>query len=378
MFQKVQIYLEESQYSDASRAFTDLIMSRQNSPFIPFALEGRAVANFSLQQYDQTIADYRDILDNHSNSDNAETALKGLQETLALQGRSGEFGDYVSGYKRSNPGSGNVQSLEYEAAKSLYFDKNYAQAARALESYLKSYPQSAQRSEALYFAGDAFLQAGDQERGLNYFKQLEKEPSSPNRIRAMQKIGAIELERGNYAAAIPYLETAAQNARSKVEEAEAFQGLMVANFEAGNYPPTITYADKLMTLDGIIPESTPTALLTKAKAQTAQKQNQQAELTLQRLVNEHKTIQGAEGLYLLALSYQQSGDIEKSNGAIFDSSGPFADFGFWYGKMFLLLADNYLKTGEDFQAKATLESIVERSANADIKAEAEAKLKTLN
>jgi tetratricopeptide (TPR) repeat protein len=378
MFQKGQIYLEESRYSEASQAFTDLIINRPNSPFIPFALEGRAVANFSLQNYDQTIADYRDILDNHPNSENAETALKGLQETLALQGRSGEFGNYVAKYKSSNPGSGNVQSLEYEAAKSLYFDKNYPQAARALENYLKSYPQSAQRSEALYFAGDAFLQAGDQERGLDYFRQLEKEPSSPQRVRAMQKIGAIELERGNYAAAIPYLETAAQNARSKVEEAEAFQGLMVANFEAGNYQPSITYADKLTTLDGVIPESTPTALLTKAKAQTALNQKQQAELTLRKLVDEHKTIQGAEGLYLLALSLQEKGDITKSNEAIFDSSGPFADFGYWYGKMFILLADNYLKTGEDFQAKATLESIVERSTNADIKAEAEAKLKTLN
>lgn len=378
MFQKGQIYLEELKYNEASGAFSDLITSRRNSPFVPFALEGRAVANFSMQRYDQTVSDYQDILNGYPNADNAETALKGLQETLALQGRSGEFGDYAAKYKSSNPGSGNVQSLEYEAAKSLYFDKNYSQAARALENYLKSYPQAAQRSEALYFAGDAFLQAGDQERGLGYFRQLEKEPSSPQRVRAMQKIGVIELERGNYSAAIPYLETAAQNARSKAEEAEAIQGLMTANFATGKFHPAITYAEKLMTLDGIIPESTPTAMLTKAKAQRETNQKEQAEGTLQTLVKDHKTIQGAEGLYLLALSLQEKGDIPKSNAAIFDFSGPFADFGYWYGKMFILLADNYLKTGEDFQAKATLESVVERSTNADIKAEAEAKLKTLN
>lgn len=378
MFQRGQIYLEEVRYNEASSAFTALISGRPNSPFVPYALEGRAVANFSTQNYDQTIADYKAILDGHPNAENSETALKGLQETLAIQGRSAEFGDYLARYKGSNPGSGNVQSLEFESAKSMYLDKNYAQAARAFESYLKSYPQSAQRSDALYFAGDAFVQAGDQERGLGYFRQLEKEPSSPQRLRAMQKIGAIELERGNYAAAIPYLETASQNARSKVEEAEAVRDLMIANFAIRKFQPSITYAEKLMTLDGIIPESTPAALLTKAKAQRELNQKAQAELTLQSLVNEHKTIQGAEGLYLLAFSLQEKGDVPKSNDAIFDFSGPFADFGYWYGKMFLLLADNYLKTGEDFQAKATLESIVERSTNAEIKAEAEAKLKTLN
>jgi tetratricopeptide (TPR) repeat protein len=378
LFLRGQIYLEEVRYSEASRAFSDLISSRPNSPFIPFALESRAVANFSMQNYNQTIADYKLILDNHPNSSNAETALKGLQETLALQGRSAEFGDYLARYKGANPGSGNVQSLEYESAKSLYLDKNYTQAARAFENYLRSYPQSAQRPDALYFAGDSFVQAGDQEKGLSYFRQLEKEPSSPQRARAMQKIGIIELERRNYAAAIPYLESASQNARSKVEEAEAVQGLMIANFATRKYQPAIANADRLMTLDGVIPESTAKALLTKAKAQRELNQKAQAELTLQSLVSGHKTIQGAEGLYLLALSHQEKGDFNKSNESIFDGAGPFADYDYWYGKMFLLIADNYLKTGEDFQAKATLESIVERSTNPEIKAEAQAKLRTLN
>ena len=378
MFLRGQIYLEEVRYKEASSAFSDLINGRPNSPFVPFALEGRAVSNFSQQNYDQTIADYKSILDKHPNAQNSETALKGLQETLALQGRSAEFGDYLAKYKSSNPGGGNVQSLEFEAAKSLYLDKNYAQAARAFESYLRSYPQSAQRPDALYFAGDAFLQAGDQERGLSYFRMLEKEPASPQRVRAMFKIGQIELENKNYAAAIPYLETASQNARNKVEEAEAVQGLMIANFAIRKYQQSITFAEKLMTLDGFIPESTPTALLTKAKAQRELNQKAQAEVTLENLAKDHKTVQGAEGLYLLAFSLQEKGDVAKSNEIIFDNSGPFADFDFWYGKMFLLLADNYLKTGEDFQAKATLESIVERSTNPEIKAEAQAKLKNLN
>ena len=378
MFQRGQIYLEEVRYAEASRAFSDLITGRPNSPFVPFALEGRAVANFSMQRYDQTITDYKSILDNHPNAQNAETALKGLQETLALQGRSAEFGDYVAKYKTKNPGSGNVQGLEFESAKSLYIDKNYAQAARAFESYLRSYPQSAQKAEALFFAGDAFLQAGDTERAIGYFKQLEREPASPQRVRAMQKLGKIELDRGNYAAAIPYLETASQNARNKIEEVEAVQGLMVASFATRKFQQSISYADRLMTLDGIIPESTPTALLTKAKAQREMNQKPQAESTLQNLIRDHKTIQGAEGLYLLAFSYQERGDYAKSNDSIYDFSGPFADYDFWYGKMFLLLADNFLKTGETFQAKATLESIVEGSKNSEIKAEAQSKLKNLN
>ena len=375
LYQRGQIYMEETSYQAASVSFSDLLRTKPNSPFVPYALEGRAVANFSLQNYDQTIKDYSTILNNHPNAENAETALKGLQETLALQGRSGEFSDYLTKYKGANPS--NVQSLEFEAAKGTFFDKNYSQAIRGFENYLKNYPQSAQRADALYFLGDSYMQVGDTEKALAQFKTLEREPASPQRLRAMQKIGVIELERGNFAQAIPYLETSVQNARSKPEEAEAVQGLMIANFQTRKYQQAITQAERLATLDGVIPESSPKALLIKAKSQKELNQKPQSELTLTALVADYKTEQGAEGLYLLALGAQEKGEITQSSELIFDQSGPFVNYDYWYGRIFLLLADNYVKSGEEFQAKATLESIVENSTNAEIKQMAQSKLQTL-
>lgn len=378
LYQRGQIYMEETSYQAASISFSDLLNSKPNSPFVPYALEGRAVANFSLQNYDQTIADYKTILDQHPNAQNSETALKGLQETLAIQGRSGEFSDYLAKYKGANPGSGSVQSLEFESAKSMYFDKNYAQAVRGFENYLKSYPQSAQRNDALYFLGDSYFNMGNLDQALATFKSLENEPASPQRLRAMQRIGTIELERKNYAQAIPYLETSAQNARSKPEEAEAVQGLMSANFESKNYQKAVANADQLLILDGVLPETTPAALLIKAKSQRELNQKPAAEETLRKLVTDYKTVHGAEGLYWLAFTLQEKGDLTQSNEVIFDSSGPFADFDYWYGRMFLLLSDNYVKLGEEFQAKATLESIVENSTNTEIKELANSKLQNLN
>lgn len=377
-YQKGQINMEETNYQAAVNEFSALIQQRPNSPFVPYALEGRAVANFSLRQYDQTAADYQRILTQYPNADNSETALKGLQETLALQGRSGEFGDYLQSYKTSNPESGSIQSLEFEAAKSMYFDKNFAKAISAFENYLRSYPNSAQKSDVIYFLGDSYFQTDQVDQALDQFRLLEREQASPQRLKAMQRIGSIELERGNNAAAIPYLEIAATNSRNKIEEAEAVQGLLQAYFATEEYNQAIQSAEKLLTLDGILPESTPTALLFKAKAQKQLKQVDEAQNTLISLVNEYKTIQGAEGLYILALTFQEAENFAQSNETIFDFSGPFVDFDYWYGRMFLLLAENYAKTGETFQAKATLESIVEKSINEEIKAMAQAQLDNLN
>lgn len=373
-FQRGQILMEESQYLEASKSFTDLISKRPNSPFLPFALEGRAIANFSLQNYEQTILDYKTILGKYASATNAENALKGLQEALSLQGRSTEFGDYLEVFKGSNPTSGNIQALEFAAAKARYFDKEYEESIRSFEIFLRTYPQASQRSEGLYFLGDSYLKKGDIELALTQFRNLEKEPASPQRLRAMQQIGMIELEKGNFITAIPYLQLAVDNARNKLEEVEAVSGYMRANFEIQNFDQAITSADKLISLGGVIPESTPNALLIKGKSLGLINQKPEAEAILMRLVEGYDTVQAAEGLYWLAFYSQETGAYARSNDIIFDLSPPFSDYDYWYGRLFLLLAENYEKSGEAFQSKATLESIVDNSTNSEIKSLAQAKL----
>ncbi len=377
-YQKGQIYLEELKYEEAISAFSELINTRSNSPFLPSALEGRAVANYSLQRYSQTIADYKVILEDHPLAENSEAALKGLQETLAVQEKSEEFGEYLQSYKKANPDAGSVQTLEYEAAKNLYIDQKYAQAAKALENYLRAYPESGQKSEALYFAGDSYKQIGEVSKAMDLFKVLEQQPSSPYRVKAFQQLGKIEIERKNFAEALRYLEPIAQQTRTQLEEAEVLQGILDAQFGLGDYSQTIVAANRLISLGEILPGTTPKALLIKGKSQQLLDQNSEAEDSFGLLLQEYTTVEAAEALLLLALRYQEKGDFVGSNELIFDYAETFSAYDYWYGSMFLLLAENYIQLGEVFQAKATLQSILDQSTDATVKEKAASTLKSLN
>ncbi len=377
IFQKAQINMEETNYADARDGFGRLITTRQNSPFIPYALEGRAVANFSLQNYDAAIEDYRKIVENHPNSSNAGTALVGLQEALTLQGRSGEFSQYASRYRSANPDNSSLQNLEFESAKSLYFNNNHDQAIKAFEDYLRNYPQSGNRNEATYFIGDAHYKAGRKEQALNFFYQLDGNRESSQRIRAVQRIASIEVENKNYEKALPYLREASKNARNQIEEYEALQGLMQAHFETNRMDSAIHYSNRVIALGNITGDAVPQAMLLQAKAQLRSNQSGKAEETLRNLVDDFKTIHGAEGLYLLAESVNKKGDFGQSNDIIFDFSGPYSGYDYWYGRTFILLSENYIQLGEEFQAKATLESIVENTTNAEVKNMAQQKLASI-
>ena len=377
-FQKGQIFLEELRYEEAITAFSDLIRERPNSPFLPYALEGRAVANYSLQRFSQTQADYKKILEDHPSADNAEAALKGLQEALAVQDKAEEFGEYLQTYKNTNPNAGSVQTLEYESAKSLYLSQKFPQAAKALDSYLRAYPESAQKSEALYFAADAYRQAGDVERAYDLFKLMEQQPSSPYRVKSLQQLGNMALDREDFTEALTYFASISGQTRSPLDEAEVTTGKMVAHFFLKGYEQAITAATQLLAQDELIPGSLAKALLIKGKSQRSLGQYSEAEDSFGLLIQEYTTEEAAEALYLLAFQYQEKGDFKGSNELIFDYSDPFSEFDYWYGTMFLLLADNYLKLGEVFQAKATLQSIIDQSTDATVKEKAEATLKSLD
>lgn len=378
LYQRSQINMEMMRYAEARDGFSRLINTRPNSPFIPFALEGRAVANFSLQNYEATIEDYKRILDNFPNSSNGETALVGLQETLALQGRSGEFSQYLSKYRNANPDNRSLQNLEFEAAKSLFFSNSWDQAIRAFQDYLRNYPQAANRTEANFFIGDAHMRAGRKAQALEFFYQIERERDSPQRPRAVQRIATIEMENRNYAKALPYLRESVINARNQMEEFEAYKGLMEAHYQVDRFDSAAFYADRVMDLGSVTPDGIPSAMLLKAKAQLKANNRSGAEETLRELISDYKTLQGAEGLYLLAESYQQRGNFTQSNDAIFDFSPAFSGYEYWYGRSFILLADNYVKLGEEFQAKATLESIVANAKDPEIRRMANERLASIN
>lgn len=376
-FQKGQIYLEELRYEEAITAFSELIRERPNSPFLPYALEGRAVANYSMQRFSQTQSDYKKILEEHPLAENSEAALKGLQEALTVQDKAGEFGEYLQTYKNTNPNTGSVQTLEYESAKSLYLSQKFPQAAKALDSYLRAYPESAQKNEALYFAADAYKQAGDVERAFDLFKLMEQQPASPYRVKSLQQLGNIALAREDFSEALRYFTSIVGQSRSPLDEAEVTQGMMNSYFSLEDYQKAISAANQLLAQVELIPGSVAEALLVKGKSQRYLGQNSEAEDSFGLLIQESTTEEAAEALYLLALQYQEKGDFKGSNELVFDYSTPFSDFDYWYGSMFLLLADNYLKLGEVFQAKATLQSVIDQSTDATVKEKAVATLKSL-
>ncbi len=93
------------------------------------------------------------------------------------------------------------------------------------------------------------------------------------------------------------------------------------------------------------------------------------------MVSINKAALGAEARYEIANSWFMTNRLPDAEKAAFETINKSGSYEWWVTKSYILLGDIYLKQKDYFNAKATFQSIIENSLNAELKAEAQSKLK---
>lgn len=377
LYQKGQFNFENGSYSEAINLFTKLIKGYPESSYVPYALQSRAIASTNINRDNGAEMDYKMILGKYPMHEIANNALLGLQEVLQRTGNTGDFDKYLAMYRNANPGSDQLESVEFEAAKSKYFNQQYDQAIMDLERFLSNYPHSAQFTEAKYLIADAFYRINNPEKSLENYYAISNEMSFHRYNRVIQRIAELEYSLENHKKSIEYFQQLEKIASTKKEEFEAWNGLMRSNFDIENFDQAIYYGKLIIEKGQVALNAKNEALLFIGKASLATGNKAQGRDYLEQTVESAKDENGAEALFLIAELLNENELYQESTDKAFQLNSSFSIYEYWLGKSFILIADNYLAMGEDFQAKATLQSIIDNSPIEEIVDQAQVKLLAL-
>jgi tetratricopeptide (TPR) repeat protein len=377
LFNKAQLQLESGQNAEALQGFNRLQQAQPNSPFIPYALRSKAIAFFNLQEYEQAAQSYKQLLNEYSSHQTANSALIGLQEVLALQNKSDEFDQYLARYKEANPSDKALESVEYEAAKTLYFSQQYEKAIQKLQNYIRSYPSGSNTSEAKFYLAESFYRLNQSEEALAYYTELADKDRGTLRQRAMQRVAELQFRNRNYREAIQYYRQLANTATNNRQQSDAWTGLMESFYMQNQYDSTSRYANLILNRGAASANVANRALLYKGKAAYEKGNYSEALQHFNELVSAAKDENGAEAKYMIALIQHHQQDYMKSVETLFEFNSNYSMYRYWLGKSFILIAENYRKMGETFQAQETLKSIIQNSKEKEIVEEAKAKLQML-
>ncbi len=376
-YQRALFDFEAGKYEPAITGFSAIIDNKSDSKLIPNALHKRGIANSNLRKYNEAIEDFKRVLDEYPSSKVASGALYSLQEVLATQDRSEEFDTYLAKYKSSNPESNALETIEFEAAKTLYFSEKYAQAIPKFENYLTSYAKSPYASNARYFLADSYLRQNNRETGLQRMKEVIAENKSEYVNRAIQKVADLEYDSKNYTESIKYYSRLRDVATNRKEQQTALTGLMMSYYRTNDFAGSKRIANELISQGNAALNAYNTALLFRAKSTYGEGNLDQALIEFKETAKAASDVNGAEAQYLVAEIYFKQKKYKESLDAAYEYNNKFSNYDYWLGKSFLIIADNYAAQNELFQARATLNSIIENSPEKEIVEEAKQKLAKL-
>lgn len=354
------IDFEKTKYTSSIPVFSRIIEDNNSETFVPLALLKRAIAYNNIKKYESSANDYKTIINDYPKSKAASNALSGLQDALSHLDRTDEVDEIIEKFKSINPKNTEIEKLEFEKVKDNYFNQKFEQTVIKAEKYLSEYTQSSNGFDVKYFLADSYFKTKQVKAAKETYAEVIEEQKTIYLNRSIQKLADIYFEENDLVQASRYYLLLANKAQSKKEEYNAWNGLMQCYYENQKIDSSLIFTDKILTNNSPSIIFTNKALLYKSKILSA-KQNENAKDWYIKCFNEAEDQNGAEAMYLYCETLFAEKQYSQSLELLFELTNKFAIYDKWIGKSFLLIADNYIKLDETYQAKATLLSIIEKA-----------------
>lgn len=376
LFQRAQLDFEQGNYASAVIGYSTLIQTKTTSRFVPYAYTRRAASYFNLKEYNKTAQDYITVLENYGSHPASNDVLIPLQEALNLSGRSSDFDKYLAEFKTAHPDAKGIESVEFESSKNLYFNQDYQKAITALTRYTNSYPESPRLSEAKYYQAESYYRLKDWNKALSIYAELAQDKTFLFASKVIGRLAELEFKQGHYEKAVPYFQQLARLASNKKEQYTAWSGLLDSYYLLAQYDSADLYAKVILEKGNINAGAQNKASLFLGKSAMARGDYVVAQDEFLNTLNSAQDEYGAEAKYLLGEIQYLTKENKQCYETLVSLNSDFAAYPEWVGKSFLLLADNYLAMGDNFQAKGTLKSL-ETFPLENIKTLAKEKLKKI-
>ncbi|MDR2894892.1 MAG: tetratricopeptide repeat protein, partial [Alistipes sp.] len=318
--------ISRDRYADGAKILAEFTGRYPGSALVLPALSNLGLAHLNMGDRTRSMEYYKTIVERAPYSREARDAMASIR---GLYVDAGDVDGYLA-YARAAGVStdvGEVQrdSLTFAAAERIYLSGETERAIPALENYINGdargqyIPTALGYLSGLYFAAERYAEAAD-----TYLK-------------VWNLIGD---------------ESAAHKA------VEGYVDSTIATED----PERISAASERVAKQSWIGAGEP--VLRKIRFAAAgvlrdQGETDAATVIYRELAGDVRTVEGAESAYRVIEHLYNSGETRAAEEAVFALSQAGTPHGYWLGRAFLTLGDIYVGEGDTFQARATLQSIVD-------------------
>jgi len=332
------------------------------------------IAYYNLNNNDNAVTTYKQLLNQYPNSPEAEDALDNLKAIYLQQGRPGEFADVAR--QAGKPLTENTEdSLTYAAAQIQYDNSKFDAALNSFNGYLQQFPNGEHSIDANYYRAEIFNARKDWNNALSSYSTVAQRAPNPFAERAVLQAARINFfEVKNYNEAEKYYAQLKQITASQENKLEAMRGLLRSQYQLQRWNDAAANAKDLIAQKSASADDKALANMTIAKSAQMNGQYDVAINSFKQVVAVNKGAFAAEARYEIANSWFLTNHLSDAEKGAFEVINKSGSYDWWVTKAYILLGDIYFKQKDYFNAKATFQSVFDNTLNAELKAEAQSKL----
>jgi TolA-binding protein len=364
LYELAETHMVLAQTPEATKAYTRIEKEFPGSSYYVRALVQLGLIAYNGDNNQNAMAYYKRVVEEYPNSPEAKNALVGLRNIYVDMGDVNSFFEYSA--KLGSLGNVSVSekdSISFIASEKLYMSGDCQRTIQSLTRYLTEFPKGNFVLHANYYLGDCYLQSGQVDKSLASLTQVIQQQKNPFTVQALLKVSQIYEKKGEYALAFETYDMLEDLADARPNLLDARVGKLRSAFSLNRHQDVIEAAAKVLISEKLPPEVEVEARFKRAKALLALNRTNDAFDEFARVSQRVKTPEGSESKYQMIKIMVERKDLVKAEAEVFKFAETNTPHQYWLAKSFILLSDIYAGKNDFFQAKATLQSVIDGYQN---------------
>ncbi len=362
MYELGRSYIAASDYKSGVESHEAFIASYPASDKYAQALSDLGLAHLNLGDSKSSLTYYDKAINAAPQSAVAKDALQGIREIYINDGDAAGYFKYAASVGHSGDLDNMMRdSLTFASAQRLYLngEGRSQAAASALNDYVNNYPQGYYTLDALYYLSDSYYKLGKNMDAISTLILLTKRGASQYSERVYERLSSLSYTEKLYAqASEAYLELYNLTSKSEAKH-KALEGYLDATLLGGDGDSIVKMADFVASQSDSDEVLVVRAKHAKANILLDRGKSDAALALFKELSADPLSAEGAESLYRIIEAEVAAGNFDQGEQMIFDFAKSDTPQSYYLAKAFILLGDIYVQRGDNFQARATYQSIID-------------------
>ncbi len=352
--------------SDALSYFQRVVKEFPNSTYVKKSLLKTGLILFNQNRGDEALAMLKRVAKEYPGTPESKEAMSSIKSIYVEMNQVEEYVEFTNQVPRGNISRSEQDSLTYIAAENQYMNGNCDKANEGFSKYISKFPEGAFILESNFYKAECDYRAQRYDAALKNYEFIISQSRSRFTANASSRTAHIYHIRNNYESALANYIRVEETGDQSGMIMDAVSGQMQCEYALKRHGLAIQSAQKLLTFEKL-PENLATeAHITIARSAYALGNTSLARKEFEATLKLSKNEMGAEAKYMLAQLEFENGRYDDCEKSVFALSENYASYDYWVAKGFLLLSDVYIKKGNTFQAKQTLQSIIDNYEGQDL------------